>query len=87
MSQKSFKNSLEVSIFPFSPPDPFIDIGVPKIIWRGMEASDTITVTECLGPNLKKLFLLMNKEFSLPTIANIAIQVVRNFIIVPTLVC
>jgi len=50
--------------------------GVPNIVWRGEIAPDTITVTECLGPNLKKLFLLMDKQFSIPTIAMIAIQVV-----------
>jgi len=52
--------------------------GVPNIVWRGEIAPDTITVTECLGPNLKKLFLLMDKQFSIPTIAMIAIQVLNT---------
>jgi len=43
-----------------------------------MEGQNTITVTECLGPNLKKLFLLMDKQFTIGTIAQIAIQVVRK---------
>lgn len=51
-------------------------IGVPNIVWRGEIPPDTITVTECLGPNLKKLFLLMDKRFSIPTITMIAMQVV-----------
>ena len=52
-------------------------IGVPNIIWRGLEGPNTITVTECLGPNLKKLFFMMDKNFSVPTIASIGIQVVN----------
>lgn len=56
------------------------DTGVPTIVWRGEIGADTITVTECLGPNLKKLFLLMDKQFSIPTIATIAIQVVNYFL-------
>ena len=43
-----------------------------------MNKTDTITVTECLGPNLKKLFLVMDMRFTIPTIAKIAIEVVRN---------
>jgi len=52
--------------------------GVPNIVWRGEIVPDTITVTECLGPNLKKLFLLMDKQFAVPTIAMIAIQVLNT---------
>lgn len=33
-------------------------------------------MTECLGPNLKKLFLLLDKKFTIPTISMIAIQIV-----------
>jgi len=42
-----------------------------------MEGPNTITVTECLGPNLKKLFKLQDKKFTVATIAMIAVQVVR----------
>jgi len=52
--------------------------GVPNIIWRGMEGPNTFTVTECLGPNLKKLFLLMDKQFSIGTISLIAIQILNT---------
>ena len=52
---------------------------MPNIVWRGEIPPDTITVTECLGPNLKKLFMLMDKQFSISTISMIAIQVVTNF--------
>ena len=57
-----------------------LGVGIPNIIWRGSNEKQTITVTECLGPNLKKLFLLLDRKFSIPTIAMIAIKAVIKFL-------
>ena len=41
-----------------------------------MEGTQILTVTECLGPNLKKLFMLMDGKFTIICISMIAIQIV-----------
>ena len=58
-----------------------VGIGIPLILWRGMWENQMVTVTECLGPNLKKLFLMMERNFSVATVAMIGIQLVtfRSF--------
>ena len=53
-----------------------VGIGIPLILWRGMWENQMVTVTECLGPNLKKLFLMMERNFSVATVAMIGIQLV-----------
>jgi len=52
--------------------------GIPNIIWRGVEDNHTITVTDCLGPNLKKLFYMMDKRFTIPTISTIALKLLHT---------
>ena len=51
-------------------------VGIPTILWRGTEGAQIITIAESLGPNLKKLFLLMERKFSIVCISMIAVQMV-----------
>ena len=59
-----------------------IGVGIPNIIWRGIEENQMITVTDCLGPNLKKLFCLLDRKFSIPTISTIALRLVTSITLV-----
>jgi casein kinase 1 epsilon len=52
-------------------------VGFPKLLWFGREADFNLMVVELLGENLEDLMKVMNgRRFSLPTVINIADQLV-----------
>jgi len=52
--------------------------GIPKIVCYGNNRSDNILIQELLGNSLEEVFNNLNKKFSLKTVCNIGIQLIKR---------
>ena len=52
--------------------------GIPKIVCYGTNETHNILIQELLGSSLEKIFNKLNKKFSLKTVCNIGIQLIKR---------
>ena len=52
--------------------------GIPKLICYGTNETHNILIQELLGSSLEKIFNKLNKKFSLKTVCNIGIQLIKR---------
>ena len=52
--------------------------GIPKIVCYGNNRSDNILIQELLGNSLEEIFNNLNKKFTLKTVCNIGIQLIKR---------
>lgn len=55
--------------------------GVPNAYYFGQEGLHNVLVIDLLGPSLEDMFDLCGRQFSVKTVAMLAIQMVRNLLI------
>jgi serine/threonine protein kinase len=53
-------------------------VGLPEIKYFGIDQQDQVMVMQLLGPSLEKLFVSCGRNFSLPTILLLALQLVSR---------
>jgi len=53
-------------------------VGIPKVLWTGIEGNYTVMVISLLGPNLETLFSYCERRFSLKTVLMLADQMLER---------